>query len=262
MSGISYRPLIDDMIWSYSRLSCYHNCPYEWFLKYIEDIKESPNFYASYGSFIHKLLEQYYNGKIQASELQTTFLLNFNKEVLREGVSPKLIADYREQGSAYFENFKPVPYEVVGVEKRVVADICGKRLFGFVDLVAIDGDGLVVIDHKSKNLKQPKKANLNSAMQQSIDDTMRQLYIYAEAIRQECGSYPKKICLNCFRNGNFIEENFDERKLEGALNWVTGTIHTIESDENFYPALDWFYCKNLCGYRDRCEYYESVYGGG
>ena len=58
MGEVSYRPLIEDMVWSYSRIECFDDCPYRWYLKYISGMKESPMFYTSYGSFMHRLLER------------------------------------------------------------------------------------------------------------------------------------------------------------------------------------------------------------
>lgn len=39
MGEISYRPLIEAMTWSYSRLEIFDDCPYRWFLTYIHTPK-------------------------------------------------------------------------------------------------------------------------------------------------------------------------------------------------------------------------------
>lgn len=36
MGEINYAPLIDDMVWSYSRIKAFEDCPYRWYLKYIK----------------------------------------------------------------------------------------------------------------------------------------------------------------------------------------------------------------------------------
>ena len=51
--------IIDTMEWSYSRLTAYNQCPYQFKLKYVECNEGEPNFYAQYGSFCHKILEKY-----------------------------------------------------------------------------------------------------------------------------------------------------------------------------------------------------------
>ena len=77
MGDLIYRELINDMTWSYSRVKTFHDCPYRWFLKYIHDCKEVPMFYSSYGSFMHKLLEQYYKGMLSKEEIRnnTSYVL-------------------------------------------------------------------------------------------------------------------------------------------------------------------------------------------
>ena len=48
------------MTFSYSRVSCFGNCRYQWLLKYIYECEDKEMFYASYGSFIHKIFERFY----------------------------------------------------------------------------------------------------------------------------------------------------------------------------------------------------------
>ena len=64
MGDISYEPIIKDMTWSYSRVKAFDMCPYGWYLKYIQKIRGKDMFFSSYGSFVHKLLEQYYKGEL------------------------------------------------------------------------------------------------------------------------------------------------------------------------------------------------------
>lgn len=35
MGEVNYKPIIQDMTWSYSRIKSFNDCPYRWFLKYI-----------------------------------------------------------------------------------------------------------------------------------------------------------------------------------------------------------------------------------
>ena len=51
--------MIDNMVWSFSRLNSFKTCPYEWYLQYIEGISGEDNFYAEFGSYCHKILEKY-----------------------------------------------------------------------------------------------------------------------------------------------------------------------------------------------------------
>lgn len=71
MGNMCYKPLIDDMTWSYSRIEAFNDCPYRFFLRYIKRHKETDKFYASFGSFMHKLLEQYYKGELKQEDMVT-----------------------------------------------------------------------------------------------------------------------------------------------------------------------------------------------
>lgn len=260
MGNVSYAPLIEDMTWSYSRITSFETCPYAWFQKYILDAAKQPNFYSSYGSLVHSILEAYYKGNVKRENLVLLFLTGFQNNVVRDGIPQSIVHNYMKQGVDYFTNFKPVKYDVVAVEKKVDFEIGGKHFVGFIDLLCHDGDGFVIVDHKSRTLKKPTRKKQGSAAQKEIDKYLRQLYLYSEAIRQECGETPKALCFNCFRNQNFIEEPFTEDAFEQTKSWAVGEIKSIETAEDFYPTLNFFYCKSLCEFRDNCCYYETEYG--
>lgn len=57
MGEVNYAPLIDDMVWSYSRIKAFEDCPYRWYLKYIKKFHGKDMFFSSYGTFMHKLIE-------------------------------------------------------------------------------------------------------------------------------------------------------------------------------------------------------------
>ena len=48
MGEINYAPLIDDMVWSYSRIKAFVDCPYRFYLKYIRHIHGKDNFTDEY----------------------------------------------------------------------------------------------------------------------------------------------------------------------------------------------------------------------
>ena len=89
MSNISYRPILEDTVWSYSRIGSFNDCSHRFFLKYIKGYKETDMFYASYGSFIHKLLEKFYRGELTQEEMLTEFMMGFSSQV--KGARPKKI---------------------------------------------------------------------------------------------------------------------------------------------------------------------------
>ncbi|MGN1156970.1 MAG: PD-(D/E)XK nuclease family protein, partial [Agathobacter sp.] len=57
--------IIDDMVWSYSRITSYETCPYRFFLTYILKLEKKRLFFSDYGSFIHSIIEKYLNGELK-----------------------------------------------------------------------------------------------------------------------------------------------------------------------------------------------------
>lgn len=242
-------------------MKLFDTCRYAWYLKYLYGEKEEQNFYASYGSFVHKLIERYYRDEISHQDLPMKFLVGFS--VFIEGKRPKqsIVDKYMEAGLAYFQSFKPFKYNPIDVEWKVGYKIDKYNFIGFIDYLGeCDGD-LVVIDHKSRDLKPRSGKTPQTAKDKELDEYLRQLYLYAVGVELTYGKLPSKLCFNCFKSGSFIEERFDPARFDDAKQWAIGQIKKIESAEDFYPNLDWFYCTNLCGYHKQCCYYHTAFGG-
>ena len=256
MGQISYRPLIEDMVWSYSRIKCFHDCPYRWFLKYIKHIKEKPQFYASYGSFMHKLLEQYYKGEITKEEMQIRFLFDFSEEVQGERPQESTVQKYIRQGNEYLKEFEPLPYNPIGIEKKVVFQIGCTPFVGYIDFLGEKDGELYVVDNKSRDLKPRSNRAKPTLKDAELDDMLRQLYIYSGAVKQEYGKFPKKLCFNCFKAGTFIEEPFNETAYQEAIDWAQKSIEEIKDADDFNPYVEYFGCRYICGVSDECCYWQ------
>lgn len=226
-------------------------------MKYICNLPEAPQFYSSYGSFMHKILEAFYKGEMKKEDLYTHFLCGFSGSVQGERPSDTVVSNYIEQGSAYLKTFRPFELNTVAVEKKYDFDLGGFRFTGFVDYIGEKDGELYVVDHKSKALKPRSKRGKPTKNDEDIDLTLRQLYLYAEAIRQEYGKLPAKLCINCFRNGNLIEEDFDEKAHAAAINWAKESVEAVISAEAFPPHIEFFPCKYICGLSDECCYWDG-----
>lgn len=229
-------------------------------MRYILGLKEEPQFYASYGSLIHKIIEMFYNGKIKREEMKAFFLTNFSSVMNGSIPSERTVASYINKGIDYLESFQQFPYKMVAVEKQINFDIDGIPFVAFVDFIGEDTDGnLVVIDNKSRELKPRsgrKKPTKNDA---DLDEMLRQLYIYAIAVKKEYGKFPSKLCFNCFKNKVFIEEPFDLQKCDETKQWIKNSIEEIKSSESgdFYPNVDFFSCYYICGLSDECCFWQN-----
>lgn len=249
--------IADGFVWSYSRIECFCDCPYRFFLKYFAGVKEKPLFYSSYGSFIHKLIEQYYKGALTKDEMVTKFLTDFSKEVRGTRPQESTVTKYIQCGCEYLRSFQPFRFNMIDVEKRVEFNIDGIPFVGFIDYLGEEDGELVIVDNKSRDLKPRSKRAKPTLKDQELDSMLKQLYIYSAAVKQEYGKFPKLLCFNCFRTGTFIEEPFNEDAYNAAIEWAKKQVEDIKDADDFYPQIDYFSCNFICGVDKECEYYES-----
>lgn len=257
MGDLNYRPLIEDMVWSYSRISCFHQCKYKWFLKYIRGMEETPQFYAQYGKFMHRLLELYYKEILTKDELKIRFLLDFSKEVEGDRPSEKIVQSYIQKGADYLETFNPFPYSKIDVEVEGTFNIRGIPFVGYIDYLGKSDEGYIIIDNKSRDLKERSGRKKPTKKDEELDEMLKQLYIYSAMVHQEYGEFPKYLCFNCFKNGTFIAEPFDKHVYENTMEWVEETVEEIKNESDFRPSVEYFGCRYLCGFSDSCEYLQN-----
>lgn len=213
-------------------------------------------FYASYGSFMHSILEKILRGEITAEEGKIRFLTGFREEVRGRRPAAKTVAKYVSDGVRYLSDPAFPEMNVVAVEKRVAFEISGFPFTGIIDLLGKQNGDFIIVDHKSRDLKPRSKRKKPTKNDEELDRMLRQLYLYARGVEQEYGVLPKKLCFNCFRTGAFIEEPFDEKAYEDTLRWAEDSIKEIIDVEEFRPNVEFFSCLWLCGYHEDCCYWE------
>lgn len=258
MVKINYAPLIDDMVWSYSRIKAFEDCPYRWYLKYIRHLRGKEMFFASYGTFMHKLIEMYYKNDVPPQRLKDIYLRDFKKEVVGHAPNKTVFANYFTGGLQYLQDIKPFPYQMVAVEKRVELQVNGIPFVGYIDFLGRQDGKLYVVDNKSRVLKPRSKRATPTKTDQELDAYLRQLYLYAAAVKNECGIYPEMLCFNCFRTNTFIEEPFSEKGFEESKRWLTDMVGRIREETDFKPNVEYFKCTHLCEMQGECCYYEMT----
>ena len=251
-------------VWSYSRIKKYGDCKYAWYLKYVEDVETEDLFFSQFGSFIHKIYSLILLGDLTKEEALSYYLVNFRTEVNAKAPSENIFNSYFKDGLRLMKETDQFlsevsNYEVVGVELPVDFKIGGNLFTGFIDCLLKDGDGnLIVVDHKSRKLKpRSKKGTLKSDAE--LEEYLKQLYLYSDAVKEIYGTYPTELWFNCFRNENsLIKEKFDIEKLVDTKTWAMETIWDIQNTTNWTPNCDWFACTNLCECHRECEYYNTM----
>ncbi len=265
----SFSEKLDGMVWSHSRVTSYAQCPYSFYLKYIvnnDDLYLSEgNFYADSGLFVHKIHEMMYKGEISPRDTLLYFIEEFENNVFYTAKESIMDRNF-ELCAAYFRESDLMdwlkPFEIIGVEEEIRTNLVDERgknypFIGFIDLAIRNketGD-IYIIDHKSS--KYPFKKDGKSLLKQAEKDFEKykhQMYLYAKYIYEKYGKYPKKLMWNHFKDQKVAAIDFDENELAKSIKWYIDTIHEIENDETFEAKEDFFYCKNLCAFRNSCEY--------
>lgn len=200
------------------------------------------------------MIEAYYNGLLTKDELPTRFLIDFHRAVLGERPQESTVTKYIQQGIQYLKEFEPFPYNTLGVEKKVEFKIGDSDFVGYIDFLGEKDGDIYIIDNKSRDLKPRSKRLKPTVKDRELDEMLRQLYIYAGAVKQEYGKFPNSLCFNCFKSNTFIKESFCIEKYNEAIEWAEKNIEDIKNSEEFPPYIDYFSCKYLCGVDMYCDY--------
>lgn len=256
---MNYSHIIDDMVWSYSRITAYEDCPYRFYLTYIHKVPKNRNFFSDYGSFMHLIIQKYLIGELQRDELVSYYLMHFRTNVVGNAPSLSVFQNYFGQGIEYLRNIQLPKDETIGVEKDVSFRVGDREFIGYIDRVS-RGDGIDITDNKSRSLKPRTHRKKPTKSDDELDKYLRQLYLYSVAIEQEYGVLPKQLIFNCFRTQTIIKEPFNIDSYEKTKKWALETIDNISKESDWKPNIDWFRCKYLCDRSSQCEYFK-MFGG-
>ena len=263
MEGISYKPLIRDMVWSYSRVKAFDDCPYRWYLKYIRypQSRRKEMFFSGYGKFMHELLAKFYRGEQTARDLELEYLINFGSKVQAPAPNERIFKRYFTDGINCIRCLTQPRNKVIAVEEEVKFQIGEIKMVGYVDRIEEDQGGrLIIVDSKSRELKNRSNRNKPTKADHELDQYLTQLYLYSIPVRQRFGSFPGSLCLDCFRNQTLIQEKFDDGALNRSIKWAQDLVEKISSETEFRPDISYFKCRYLCEMQDRCEYFELSTG--
>lgn len=256
---------INEMTFSFSRVHSFEGCRYEWYLNYLlkdENGKRlyenEQNFYAAFGHFCHEILE-----KILKDNLSILEAPIYYKEHFEEAVDCEVANNTRDKyfylGLDYFESIDfdwLKEYEVLGIEKKTTFTIQGNKFIGYIDLLVKHKTTgkIIVIDHKSSEYPIGKKGKVFKRKIADYESYKKQLYLYSEQVFNEYGVYPDELWWNYFKEQQWLKLPFIKEEYESTKKWAVETIENMYKEENFVPNMDYFYCNNLCGYRNSCDY--------
>lgn len=256
--------------WSYSRTTCFAHCKYEFYLQYIlRDDKlylSEGNYYAEVGSLVHDILSRVFKGELEPGNSEDVFQKEYPDNVFYM-TKQSIMQNTYQKCIEYFRNLKKnlqwmQNCEVLGVEMEQHFVLQGYPFVGYIDLLLRDkNDGrIIIVDHKSAPYPMKKKGGIRKNAEESFASYKKQMYLYCYAVYQQYGEYPKEIIWNHFKDdGQLARIHFSMEEYEETLQWFIDTIRIYETEEAFEPSQEFFYCYNLCNFRNSCEY--KKYGG-
>lgn len=255
--------IFDGWVWSYTRLKLFEQCPYAFAQKYIyKDGEDMENFYASFGSLMHKVLERWYRGELGSNQesMISLYLKLFPKYMDEHYIPGDMKTKYFMNGLTYLRGgvFAPPPSSIVGVEQQLEFKLGGYDFTGIIDLVYRNKDGtLTIMDHKSHSLKPRSRRKTPTKTDEELDEYLKQLYLYSYALEKLTDDKVSMLQFNCFKNRIIIAEQWSAEAQENAIDWAVSTIDTIQDTTEFVANPEFFYCRNLCGSRLDCEYKDN-----
>lgn len=259
MEEISYKPIIGDMTWSYSRIKTFEFCPYQWYLKYISYPKLSGQemYFANYGKFLHDLLADFFSGDSSKEDLKVQYLTTFHENVVGRPPNQRVFQNFFSDGLECMNRLELSGNSVISVEEKVNFSVGEHPFVGFIDLIEQTKQGeFLIIDHKSRALSPRSKRKKPTKSDGELDEYLKQLYLYAVPVQEKYQKLPSTLSFHCYRKGTMIEEPFSEEVFEETKAWVVKCIEEIREETEFMPRPEYFKCRYLCEMREHCEFFE------
>lgn len=252
--------------WSYSRATCFGRCKYEFYLDYIindDDLYLSEgNYYAEIGSFTHEILAKIFSGELKVDDAPQYFMDHYESQVCYKVMQSTMDKTY-ETIADYFASLDISwidKYEIVGTELEVKFKLDDYDFIGYIDLLLKDRNNgkFVVLDHKSSEYPFKKDGTLKKKTEHGFELYKKQMYLYCHAVNQLFGDFPKQIMWNHFKDGGKLAKiPFQKEEYIEAMNWFRRTLEAAGKETEYEPTPDFFYCNNLCNFRNSCEYREK-----
>ena len=224
----------------------------------IDKIQEPPTWFTHLGTFVHEVLEHFY--QLEASERTVDTVRatatsrwqesDWEAQVLALIKPMGSIADFKNAAFECMTNLwiieDPQQTELTGMEHEVLANIDGVELKGYIDRFIIGDDGNVIIsDYKTGAIPNPRF--------KSEDDKFFQLLVYALMLQEADQEETSKLQLLYLKHSANHEMTVTPVRLAVARGVIVETKELIdkacETGEfacNTSKLCDWCFHKPYC----------------
>ena len=236
---------------SYFQIDDYLTCPLKYKYIHILRVPIIQHHAVIYGKALHDAIQYYYQCKLQGKKLSVDeLILIFERSWLNEGfISKEHELRRLEEGKRTLENFYArVENEKVlptYVEKEFNFLLGKNRITGRWDRVDIVNGKVYIIDYKSSDIKDKKKADKRA--KESL-----QLAIYALAYQMIYGKIPDSVRLHFLETGVIGEATLGEKELSRTIDKIEEASRGIRSGF-FEPQPKYLSCR-FCPYLNICPH--------
>ena len=246
------------MTWSFSRLHAWEQCPYAFYLKYIEQRDGESNYYAANGKCMHEVFEAILTNQIPLDECTQCYADKY--DLICETTKQSTMDSTYEKCIDYLCTIDGIDlekYEILGVELKLDFNIGKYKFVGYADLVVKNKESgeVILVDHKQATHFMKKDGTPLKNQLENFLAYRHQMYIYCKGLKDCFGIDVNKIIWHHFKdNGELTIIPFEADEYEETLQWAANTIEKIKKDKKFLNKRSYVLCSSLCDYRNDCEY--------
>lgn len=246
-----YDFILDNMIYSFSRVNSFSNCPHGWELYYIFGEEQVNGFFGQFGTFCHLILEKFFKNELEIWELTTFYEDNYFENVTEfPPPYPRGMEDtYYQRGYDFFDNldFDKSKWKILGIEETFEVEIEKYKVIVKPDLRLqnIETEEMFIFDYKSSDVEKKDE----------FEKAKKQISFYILAFLLHSNIRINKGAIWAIRTGELIDFIITDEDLENAKKWFLEEIEKIKSEKNFNKGkVSKYFCDYLCGSRDICKY--------
>lgn len=242
----------EEFVFSVSQLQTYETCPRKYLYQYIYKIPTEIKHYFDFGTSMHKVLEEL-SKVMDKSDYPKEFLFSkgisfMNEYWISKGyISADQEKEYFDKGIKIVSEFIEMELSLriedrktIEQEKNFLIDINGRKIMGIIDRIdSVDGGSYEILDYKTSN-----------SMDRNLSENI-QLLVYAMALKNLYGKYPRKMGLWYLIHNKISTVEFDPNNLDRAKKKIISLIEGIEK-KDFSPKPSIFGCR-FCDFKKVCH---------
>lgn len=237
---------------SYSSISRYLRCPLLFKFVNVDNLKERPVSYFSFGSSLHSALEFFYGIKVPPPPSLEEVLRHYEENWIREGYDSveeeKRHLEFGRQILSEFYNLHIKDFRIpLCVEKDYTLDLGGIKVRAKIDRIdRFNGTVVEIIDYKS---------NKDPITLDQLKDSL-QLAIYQMVVEKKLCVRVEKLTYYQLRTQTPIStERYNDERITEVEETILNTAREIGKG-NFEARLN-DYCP--CDFPHLCPYYKDKY---